>query len=589
MSTSMTIVIDESPSEDSEVEFMGFEPQVNPSRSMSTIASLAGRQSEPIEVSDDSEKEVEVISTTKVPTAVTAESRFRSASAPDDADNLIDRCECVQEDVDTHLLDRIVALSRRTCWVLDSMCSEQPQFFYAKLDRALSRPGPLLSPSLAHSTSTRHGHCDLRSCHSTVCKLDLWRTVYEAPGDVNTIIQSGNLVICASAISDGSFNDIPGPYNRDGSLGLWDGKHAQILKGHHAIAVRDPVFPQEHYFTVNDVTMDPTRSTRFASAGRDKKVLIWEHDAPEDEPKILHSITCEDNPEVIKYQPGSYVLAVQCDNGTVCILRGGRLCYNLQVAPPHKNHVTADIHWGTGLADGYLFASSAGTSNPAGYHKAFDVEQQRVVMEFDAKEEACSTSTLDCLGATLYIATEGSDCQYILRAFDVRRRGSDARTAVHQIALEPFKGDPSHDDTDINCLSVSSDGLYIAVARTDNCVDVYDARKLSRGPLYKLAHDEREDGRNGIHSYGVVKVQWVDGLPHGTGFVSGGIDGCVRLWDVKRASEDPYNGRVLARCVDDVATFSLGNLDYDEAPIVVGERSGKVSIFGFAREEDASS
>ena len=45
--------------------------------------------------------------------------------------------------------------------------------------------------------------------------------------------------------------------------------------------------------------------------------------------------------------------------------------------------------------------------------------------------------------------------------------------------------------------------------------------------------------------------------------------GVIRLWDVKRADDDPLNGRVLAQCDYDVSTFCLGDIHKQEIPIIV--------------------
>ncbi|TFK94316.1 hypothetical protein K466DRAFT_571912 [Polyporus arcularius HHB13444] len=291
-----------------------------------------------------------------------------------------------------------------------------------------------------------------------------------------------------------------------------------------------------------------------------------------------------DIPEVVKYQPGEINLAVQCNNGAVYIIRDGPgdagPVRHLIVAQAQLKHVTADMHWGLGRTKNLLFASSACLADGTGYHRAFDVAKGRAVVNFDAEGQACSTLTTDPFGDNLYIATEGPDSRYTLRQYDVRDLAR--KTAKQHIDLEPFAGNPSRNDMDINCLSVSSDGIYIAAGRMDNRLDVYDARMLARGLLYNFAH---EGGGPGTDSYGVVKVQWVDGVPYGTGFLSGGVDGCVRLWDMKLAGEDPRNGEVLARCDYDVATFTLGNMYEGEAPLVVGERSGKVTMFGYQKPD----
>ena len=102
--------------------------------------------------------------------------------------------------------------------------------------------------------------------------------------------------------------------------------------------------------------------------------------------------------------------------------------------------------------------------------------------------------------------------------------------------LEPFPAVFDRQSMDINALAVSGDGLYIAAARTDNWLDVYDARMLGdgRGPLYRFAHEREQDPRV-KETYGVVKAQWVDGQPWGFGLVSGGIDGESGVqWNLKR-------------------------------------------------------
>ncbi|KAH9857884.1 WD40-repeat-containing domain protein [Lenzites betulinus] len=287
---------------------------------------------------------------------------------------------------------------------------------------------------------------------------------------------------------------------------------------------------------------------------------------------MVEEIECEDNPEVIKYRPDGSTLAIQCDNGSV-YLYANRATRKLEIVRASRGHVTAEMAWGLHASSDMLFASTACLNDASGVHKAFDVTRNKVVVEFDANKEACSTLALDPSGDRLFIATEGPETTYILRQFDVRAR---TRKAVHRIELEPFVDLTDKAAIDINSLSLSADGLYLAAGRTDNWVDVYDARMLARGPLHSLAHEDSDKPRR---SYGVVKTQWVDGAPYGVGLVSGGADGCVRLWDVRRSSDDPHNGTVLARCDNDVSTFTLGHMYRREAPLIVGESSGMVTVF----------
>lgn len=210
-----------------------------------------------------------------------------------------------------------------------------------------------------------------------------------------------------------------------------------------------------------------------------------------------------------------------------------------------RGHFTAGMAWGAHASSNLLFASSASLDDGTGHHKAFDVAHNKMVVEFDAKKEACSTLALDpsgkCppstshtarplpnalkthTGERLFIATEGPETTYNLRQFDVRAR---LRKPVQTVALEPFADLTDKAAIDINSLALSADGLYLAAGRTDNWVDVYDARMLARGPLHAFAHeDSNKPDRRAM--YGVVKTEWVCGAPYGVGLVSGGADGMV--------------------------------------------------------------
>ncbi|CDO72346.1 hypothetical protein BN946_scf184977.g43 [Trametes cinnabarina] len=335
--------------------------------------------------------------------------------------------------------------------------------------------------------------------------------------------------------------------------------------------------PQQHYFTVNDVAIDPACSpTHFASAGRDRRVLIWDCERIQEgkAPEVIDEYECDDNPEVVKYHPDGSMLAIQCDDGSVYLHSDD--CVRQAVVAAGRGHVTAEIAWGVYASRNLLFASSACIDDVSGHHKAFDVVRNKVVVEFDAAKEACSSLALDPLGERLFIATEGPESRFVLRQFDARTRD---RKAVQTVDLEPFADSTDKASMDVNSLSLSPDALYLAAGRTDNWADVYDARMFARGPLHSFAHEDAVSGA--ADNYGIVKTQWVDGAPRGVGvgLVTGGSDGCVRLWDVRRAADDPLNGTVLARCDYDVAAFNLGDIYNGEKPIVVGERSGKVTVF----------
>jgi WD40 repeat protein len=119
-----------------------------------------------------------------------------------------------------------------------------------------------------------------------------------------------------------------------------------------------------------------------------------------------------------------------------------------------------------------------------------------------------------------------SDVEHHLQIFEVPMRDRRAMTIN---TLKHFKPDTSrrrHSD-EVNWAAFSADGIYLALARSDNRTHVYDTRMLER-LLYDFTHNGpckcSPDTDN--PSYGVVKGEWI--VPKKTGrfgLVTGGDDG----------------------------------------------------------------
>lgn len=112
-----------------------------------------------------------------------------------------------------------------------------------------------------------------------------------------------------------------------------------------------------------------------------------------------------------------------------------------------------------------------------------------------------------------------------LRLFDIRRKISQS---PHTIELENFDASAQRVDHsyEFNRLTFSpdGDGLYLAVARSDNSCHVYDSRFLDR----VLHYCRHADSVGYEPSYGVVDPQWVEGTHHAA-LVTGGADGTTFL------------------------------------------------------------
>ncbi|KAH9937578.1 WD40-repeat-containing domain protein [Fomitopsis serialis] len=243
---------------------------------------------------------------------------------------------------------------------------------------------------------------------------------------------------------------------------------------------------------------------------------------------------------------------------------------------------------GYGSLSDKLFASSMTKAEKAyaGTHKVFDVTTARVVCTMEIQEAGDSIAVhpagtsanlvvppspdASCTAGTFVaIATKPAKRAHTLYLFDGQRLNT---RPAHTLQLDTFQ-------QSVTSMKFSPDGVYLALARDDNTTDVYDARFLGRGKLHAFTHDPGNVLAYTKDVYGVVEAQWVEGHPAGLGLVTGGSDGCVRLWDVRLADNDPNNGLPIARCEHDLGHFSLGDVSANEMPLVTGEMSGKVTIF----------
>lgn len=111
--------------------------------------------------------------------------------------------------------------------------------------------------------------------------------------------------------------------------------------------------------------------------------------------------------------------------------------------------------------------------------------------------------------------------EHTLHIFDATGRN---RTCIQQQDLEATLWGPTY-TWEVNSASYSPDGIYLAIARSDNITHVYDSRMLGRGPLYGFEHDTRINPPGG-DMYGVIDAQWVE-VAGALGLITGGADGTI--------------------------------------------------------------
>ncbi|KAJ7763546.1 WD40-repeat-containing domain protein [Mycena maculata] len=393
-----------------------------------------------------------------------------------------------------------------------------------------------------------------------------------AGGSINKILQhDGRVVICSNTAGGNDVGDTD-PYNKTGTLisfckrdplkilDLEQGEQENLLGTH---------------FSVHNIVYDPV-SNILASSSADKNVRTWKFEDNDDDPyselqsyryQVQNRTTA---PHDLTFKPGESILAVGEQRLTIEDLQNGTShVFDLTPDKREQNaHVTGAIVWGSAKSSDLIFALSEPLNKDVrgGCHNAFDTKALRTAFRFDAPE-AGDALCVDPTGDIVALVTnDGSDS--FLRIYDVRRQRG---TAVETRPLETF----TSKDHEVNSMAFSSDSLYLAVGRDDNCTHVYDSRMLGRrGVLFSFRHSEIPSGHRDQALYGVVGVEWVESRFNRLGLVTGGNDGCIRLWDPLCGDE----GQVLAQAHSDVAYFTLGDQFKGEHRLVVGDSAGTVYV-----------
>ncbi|TFK29731.1 WD40 repeat-like protein [Coprinopsis marcescibilis] len=407
------------------------------------------------------------------------------------------------------------------------------------------------------------------------------------PGGITRIVQKDGWVAvggaCIGGNTDGEAdpeNEVISPYNEPGSLVTWTrlgGEHLRVQEGHQRVRPGG-----NKYYAVNDVKFDPC-SPSFVSSGYDRRVMVCdrketsgEHEAYS-ESSFLHRFK-SGVPHDMAFKPATSVLAVgERSVHVFSSIRPGAQSSTVRIVPANESHrhVIGAVRWGSGPTENQIFASSEPLEENCfdGHHRTADATSSKDSYKFDASE-AGDALVLNPSGSALIMTTRGFDNQNIMYLYDVRRK--DGKNKL-KMDLEPYSSDV---EAEVHDISFSSDGIYLALARHDNQTHVYDFRMLKREPLWRFKHQgECKTGQNG-KSCGVMKLEWVESTVRSRlGLVTGGSDGCVRLWDPLLSIEDPSNGSVIADVASDIGTFSLGDRFKQEHQLIVGDCTGEIFIF----------
>ncbi|TFK75001.1 WD40 repeat-like protein [Pluteus cervinus] len=433
-------------------------------------------------------------------------------------------------------------------------------------------------------STTHHGALFSHTDHGVMplMKLKLVDQYKYAPGAINKIAQKNGCIAVGSASLGGQPDQPdetgPDPYNKDGALTIWKGK-PYVLTGHYKeISIPNPIPNQPQlletkYYAVNNLCFDSC-SDVLVSLGNDKSVLVWVYD--DDEEKYVWARkwgqSCVSAPSEIAFQENGPAFAV--GERKLHIWSGLEveevISDSFQIGK-RKDHEVATLAWGQARTEHLVFASSAPIGDGYdGTHQAIDVQTQSISWTFNNSEAGCCMS-LKPGGETLALVTQPDENMFKLKLFDVK----GANGTPHASIDIQFHGDSVGE---INMATWSPDGIFLAIARNDNSTHVYDMRMLSDDPLFVYQHRGPSAVNPGHESFGVVSALWTTSLSERPYLITGGDDGCVRMWNPLKSREDT-SGVPIMQADSDIAALHIGDPHQGQYPLVVGDGSGQVYIY----------
>ncbi|KAF7356308.1 Tuftelin-interacting protein 11 [Mycena venus] len=421
-----------------------------------------------------------------------------------------------------------------------------------------------------------------------------------AGGSINGILQHDGRVIICSSTAGGNNTAETDPYNKPGTL-ISCATHL----GYFALS---KVIPHPAYIFFPDldiIAYDPLNNI-LASSWADEYVRTWEFD-PDDEvePYSLRSSNKYvvrsriASPHDLAFKPGASILAVgeqwvlpaagtvESQSGSSRRLtiedlsedNGRGHSFDLVDRKNLDANVTGAIAWGSGLSSSLILALSEPAhpdTHHDGFHHAFDTEALRSAFKFDAPE-AGDALCINPTGDTAALVTNDGVESY-LRIYDIRNKNN---MASQTIRLEPFASE-SHE---VNSITFSPDSMYLALGRwvhliilCSSCQEqaLYSGDCSSEEFLYNFKHSDMRFSSQNQNFFGVVGVKWVQSRDaRRLGLVTGGNDGCIRLWDPLRGSQE---STILAQADSDIAHFTLGDRFNGEHELVVGDSDGAIYI-----------
>ncbi|KAG0205018.1 hypothetical protein BGX28_003224 [Mortierella sp. GBA30] len=373
-------------------------------------------------------------------------------------------------------------------------------------------------------------------------------------------------------------------YNRPGNLLLCDLKKGQTmqLQGH---SHRDERLSQQMTETVNDIKLAYSRNF-FVSGSDDHKTKIWNAETGECVNTIEGYESRVNRVAIMEHSHGEDIFATCSAEGALNIHaldeEGQVYAENKKLVAPGGRRGISSISFGYGhfwdcLAAGLEGTDMGGTEGSLHGQVAFyDANyQERVAVTelgFGYVGSGQTAKSVSCLsfsptGRLLACGTSG-------RTVAVDEERGDGLLRVFDVGRAKIVQTIESGHEDVNLVEFSPCEQYVISGSHNNEMAIFDIRFLGKDPLHRFQHLTNMDDDSNA---GITSVLWWPSSfsTNQPVLISGGGDGAIKLWDIRRATEDAEIWSLEANLGPIARLTASESFEH----LIVGGDTGAVSVF----------
>ncbi|PWW72731.1 WD40 repeat-like protein [Tuber magnatum] len=377
------------------------------------------------------------------------------------------------------------------------------------------------------------------------------------------------------AMGSTTLNDI---YNRPGNLmlGTIEQMEVKLLDGHKTprpIEQRNPTLDNQMRSTVTGVAFSNDGCLLYSS-GYDATIKIWSTE----DGFLLDSVDLNGKVVKMSLSKPHNVIAGSTQNGWLELFSTDRDGETHIVKFQQNEQLYAStLIWADRINPNWLLAAYDTTTEDRpgrGLCAVYDASTKKKLSTIRPSAGRHFDMFLHQESGILVTGVSGSVTS-IIRMYDVTLSSQTGRGPQFDIS-----GMVNCPQKDINVVTMSPCARFITSSGTDGSTIVWDWRNLSE-PLTQLWHGDTlmpvtPDTNLEAEDTGTTFAQW---CPHDGYLYTGGSDGIVKVWDVKRANSLVRNLPALD------AQIMSGEFSPGFDKLFIGSASGKATLFSMAARD----